>query len=52
MHELFHGTPAATNPMDQEPAEWPTRSHGTGTAPESFPTWAQFWAEVDRFRTE
>lgn len=43
VHELFHGTVAANNPMDQEPAEWPMRSIGTGTAPGSFPTWAAFW---------
>lgn len=45
VHELFHGTVAATNPMDQEPAEWPRRSVGTGTAPDSFPTWAAFWGD-------
>lgn len=45
VHELFHGTVAPTNPMDQEPAEWPLRSVGTGTAPGSFPTWAGFWSE-------
>ena len=43
VHELFHGVAAATNPLDQEPANWPERSLGRGTAPGSFPTWADFW---------
>lgn len=43
VHELFHGVAAPTNPLDQEPANWPERSHGRGTAPGSFPTWADFW---------
>jgi ketosteroid isomerase-like protein len=43
VHELFHGVAASTNPLDQEPANWPERSHGRGTAPGSFPTWSGFW---------
>ena len=43
VHELFHGVAAPTNPLDQEPANWPERSHGRGTAPGSFSTWADFW---------
>lgn len=43
VHELFHGVAAPTNPLDQEPANWPERSHGRGTAPASFPTWQDFW---------
>jgi hypothetical protein len=43
VHELFHGVAAPTNPLDQEPANWPERSHGRGTAPASFPTWQAFW---------
>lgn len=42
-HELFHGVAASTNPREQPPANWPASAHGVGTAPESFPTWAQFW---------
>ena len=44
VHELFHGVAAPTNPLDQEPANWPERSFGRGTAPGSFPTWTSFWA--------
>jgi ketosteroid isomerase-like protein len=47
VHELFHGTVAADNPMDQDPANWPIRSFGTGTAPDSFPTWGPFWSEIE-----
>ncbi len=43
VHELFHGVAAPVNPLDQEPANWPERSHGRGTAPGSFPTWSDFW---------
>lgn len=43
VHELFHGVAAPVNPLDQEPANWPERSHGRGTAPQSFPSWSDFW---------
>jgi ketosteroid isomerase-like protein len=43
VHELFHGVAAPENPLEQEPANWPERSHGRGTAPGSFPTWSDFW---------
>lgn len=43
VHELFHGVDAWCNPLDQDPAEWPRRSVGRGTAPGSFPTWVSFW---------
>ena len=46
VHELFHGVAAPTSPLDQEPANWPERSYGRGTAPESFPTWGRFWDGV------
>lgn len=47
VHELFHGVEAWADPLDQEPADWPHRSAGRGTAPESFASWERFWAEVD-----
>jgi len=47
IHELFHGVEAWANPLEQEPADWPERSHGRGTAPGSFPAWGRFWADVD-----
>jgi ketosteroid isomerase-like protein len=46
VHELFHGVAAPSSPLDQEPANWPERSYGRGTAPRSFPTWDRFWAGV------
>jgi hypothetical protein len=45
VHELFHGVEAWRNPLEQEPAEWPRRSDGRGTAPASFPEWDRFWAD-------
>ena len=46
VHELFHGIAAPSSPLDQDPANWPERSFGRGTAPESFPTWGRFWDGV------
>lgn len=43
VHELFHGVAAPTNPLHQDPANWPASSTGRGTAPASFPTWDRFW---------
>lgn len=43
VHELFHGVAAPTNPLEQEPADWPANATGRGTAPGSFPTWDRFW---------
>ena len=43
IHELFHGVEAWRHPLDQEPANWPQRSAGRGTAPASFPSWDRFW---------
>jgi hypothetical protein len=48
VHELFHGVEAWRNPLDQDPAEWPRRSAGRGTAPGSFPSWDRFWSAADR----
>jgi len=45
VHELFHGVEAWQHPLDQEPADWPHRPDGRGTAPASFPTWTTFWHE-------
>lgn len=44
VHELWYGRADDANPLLSEPAEWPARSTGRGTVPESFPTWAPFWA--------
>jgi ketosteroid isomerase-like protein len=43
IHELFYGQEAASNPLQQAPANWPEHHDGRGTAPESFPTWRAFW---------
>jgi hypothetical protein len=45
IHELFHGVEAWSNPLDQEPADWPRHPDGRGTAPGSFPTWDAFWRD-------
>jgi hypothetical protein len=45
LHELFHGVEAWSNPLDQEPADWPRQPDGRGTAPASFPTWSAFWRD-------
>jgi len=42
VHELWYGVELA-NPLEQNPADWPARSSGRGTAPESWPTWGRFW---------
>ncbi|MCD9625433.1 nuclear transport factor 2 family protein [Rhabdothermincola salaria] len=44
IHELFYGVPRDENPLDQSPANWPERSWGRGTVPESWPSWGRFWA--------
>lgn len=43
IHELWYGEVLDTNPLDQPPAQWPVRSYGRGTVPESWPSWASFW---------
>lgn len=45
VHELFHGVAAPSHPREQRPANWPERPDGVGTAPESFPTWREFWSQ-------
>ena len=45
IHELWFGEQAASNPLDQQPANWPERHDGRGTVPESWPTWAPFWSK-------
>jgi ketosteroid isomerase-like protein len=47
VHELFYGEVAATNPLQQPPADWPEHHTGRGTAPQSFPTWDAFWQTTD-----
>lgn len=45
VHELWYGEVLDTNPLDQPPAQWPVRSYGRGTVPESWPSWASFWGD-------
>lgn len=47
IHELWYGVALDQNPLDQPPADWPARSHGRGTVPESWPSWGAFWARAD-----
>lgn len=47
IHELWYGV-KVDNPLGQPPADWPVHSFGRGTVPESFPTWAPFWADLER----
>jgi hypothetical protein len=44
LHELWYGQAVPSNPLEQQPAHWPANPDGRGTVPESFPTWAAFWA--------
>jgi ketosteroid isomerase-like protein len=44
IHELWYGEQAATNPLAQEPAEWPRNHDGRGTVPGSWPSWERFWS--------
>ena len=44
VHELWFGEPAATNPLAQEPANWPQHHSGRGTVPDSWPSWSEFWS--------
>ena len=43
-HLLWYGAEQASSPVDQPPAEWPKRSTGRGTIPESWGSWKRFWA--------
>jgi len=45
IHELFYGFLRDENPLDQSPANWPERSWGRGTVPESWPSWGRFRSE-------
>ena len=45
IHELFYGVVLDENPLDQAPANWPERSWGRGTVPESWPSWHRFGAD-------
>jgi len=44
-HELVYGIRTAEQPYDQEPAEWPLHSVGTGTLPGRLDTWQRFARE-------
>jgi hypothetical protein len=39
VHELWYGVVVTPHPLEQPPADWPARSVGRGTVPESWPTW-------------
>jgi len=44
IHELWYGEVLDANPLDQPSADWPARSYGRGTVPESWPSWVAFRA--------
>lgn len=43
VHELWYGTEAWRNPLQQAPANWPEHHAGRGTLPERWDTWRTFW---------
>jgi ketosteroid isomerase-like protein len=47
VHELWYGQAVEPHPLEQPPADWPAHADGRGTVPESFGTWAAFWAAGD-----
>ncbi len=47
-HKLWYGAPAAVNPRQLEPADWPARQVGRGTLPEEWDTWRKFWKRRDK----
>jgi ketosteroid isomerase-like protein len=44
IHELWYGEEAVNSPMSLPLAEWPKNHDGFGTVPDSWPSWAKFWA--------
>lgn len=44
-HRLWYGVDQPTNPLLQEPANWPERHVGRGELPEVWPSWTQFWGD-------
>jgi ketosteroid isomerase-like protein len=46
-HRLWYGAEAASNPLAQEPANWPQNHSGRGTLPEEWETWGEFWRETN-----
>ena len=43
-HDLWYGAEVGVNPLTLPPANWPEHHDGSGTAPELFPTWREFWS--------
>ncbi len=44
-HRLWYGADAPSNPLAQDPANWPKNHTGRGTLPEEWKTWGEFWRE-------
>jgi ketosteroid isomerase-like protein len=43
LHRLWYGVEASVNPLQQPPAHWPEHHTGSGSLPEEWETWGQFW---------
>lgn len=46
-HFLVYGADLGVNPLDLEPANWPTSQTGMGTHPHVLETWQTFWAKPE-----
>ncbi len=45
IHELFYGVEMPVNPTTLPPADWPKRQEGSGTLPQRWESWQQFWRD-------
>ncbi len=43
-HLLWYGVATNNAPLDQPPADWPTRQVGKGSIPYDDPSWQAFWS--------
>jgi hypothetical protein len=44
-HQLWYGAEVGVNPLTLAPANWPEHHDGSGTLPEDWATWREFWAD-------
>ena len=45
IHLLWYGRDIGTSPLGLPAANWPEHAVGTGTLPQAWPTWGEFWSE-------
>ena len=43
LHRLWYGVEASFNPLSLPPANWPENQTGSGSLPEEWETWREFW---------